>query len=145
MDILAIAISALALIFSGFTYLRHDKKIKQQSSILNKYHLEKIEKEKIDEKKAIIEANVMSGQKNSRIIKVYNKGKSIARNVIVKIPESNEYHVFKNPSPIDIRPQNGIEIKLGAFIESHLDKIEIEFEWSDDFKEKNTATQMIPI
>lgn len=145
MNILAIIISSLALIFSVFTYLRHDKKIKQQSSLLNKYHLERIEKEKIEEKKAIIEANVIPSQKGSRIIKVYNKGRSIARNVDVKIPPNNGYHVFTNPCPIDIRPQNGIEIKLGALIEGHPNKIEIEFEWSDDYNGHNNEKQTIQI
>lgn len=145
MNIVAIIISSLALIFSVFTYLKHDKKIKHQSELLNKYHLEKIEKEKEQEKKAIIEANVIPGQKGSITIKVYNRGKSIARNVNVIIPENDGYHVFINPCPIDIRPQNGIDIKLGALLDKHPDKIEIEFEWSDDFSEKNTEKQMIQI
>ncbi|TCN72054.1 hypothetical protein [Acetobacteroides hydrogenigenes] len=145
MDTLAITISSAALAFSIFTYLKHDKKIKQQSSLLNKYHLEKIEKEKEEEKKAIIEANVISGQNGSRIVKVYNKGKSIAKNLNVKIPQNDSYHIFINPCPIDVRPQNGIDIRLGALTENHPDKIEIEFEWSDDYSKHNNGKQMIQI
>ena len=59
MGIVGIIISILALSLSIFTYLKHDKKIKQQSKMLNKYHLEKIEKEKEEEQKARIEAFVV--------------------------------------------------------------------------------------
>ena len=145
MEIAGITISILALSLSIFTYFKHDKKIKQQSKLLNKYHLEKIEKEKEEETKAIIEAFVVKGNKGTRTIKIYNKGKSIAKNVNVVIPENDGYHVFTNPCPIDIRPQNGIEIRLGALLEGHPDKIEIKFEWSDDFRKVNKGNQTIQI
>ncbi len=145
MEIAGIIISILALSFSTFTYFKHDKKIKQQSKLLNNYHLEKIEKEKEEEKKAKIEAFVVKEHNGTRTIKVYNKGKSIANNVNVIIPENEGYHVFTNPCPIDIRPQNSIEIKLGALIENHTDKIRIEFEWSDNYNDKSREYQMIQI
>jgi len=144
MNVLAIVISSLALIFSAYTYLKHDKKIKQQSSLLNKYHLEKIEKEKIEEKRAIIEANVVSDNKGRDLIKVYNKGKSIAKSVNVIIPKNDGYEVINNPCPIDIKPQNGIEVMLILFTNCP-DKIEIGFEWKDDLNEKNIDSQMIQL
>lgn len=145
MEIAGIIISILALSFSMFTYFKHDKKIKQQSKLLNNYHLERIEKEKEEEKKAKIEAFVVKEHNGTRTIKVYNKGKSIANNVNVIIPENEGYRVFTNPCPIDIRPQNSIEIKLGALIENHTDKIKIEFEWSDNYNVKSREYQMIQI
>lgn len=144
MNVLAIIISSLALIFSAFTYLKYDKKIKQQSSLLNEYHLAKIEREKEEQRRAIIEANVVSESKGRDLIKVYNKGKSIAKSVNVTIPKNNGYKVLNNPCPIDIKPQNGIEIMLIPF-NSCPDKIEISFEWKDDFKEKNVDSQMIQL
>lgn len=144
MNVLTIVISSLALIFSAYTYLKHDKKIKQQSSLLNKYHLEKIEKEKIEEKKAIIEANVVTDNKGRDLIKVYNKGKSIAKCLNVIIPKNDGYEVINNPCPIDIKPQNGIEVMLILFTNCP-DKIEIGFEWKDDFNGKNINSQMIQL
>ncbi|MBN2891094.1 MAG: hypothetical protein JXL97_04435 [Bacteroidales bacterium] len=145
MEIIGIILSILALSLSIFTYFKHDKKIKQQSRLLNEYNLEKIVKEKEEEKKAKIEAFVVKENKGTRTVKIYNKGKSLAKNVNVKIPEHDGYHVFTNPCPIDIRPQNSIEIKLGALIENHPDKIKIDFEWSDEYKEENRESQMIQI
>lgn len=145
MEIAGFVLSILALIFSAFIYIKHDIKIKRQSKLLNEYQLEKIEKEKEEQKKALIEAFVVKGQKGNRTIKVYNKGKSIAKNVNVIIPENDGYHIFNNPCPIDIKPQNGIEIKLGALLEGHPDKIDIKFEWSDEYKIDNIEYQTIQI
>lgn len=144
-DYVGIFLSSIAIFLSVFTYFKHDKKIKQQSSLLNKYHLEKIEKEKEEEKKAIIEADVITGQKGTRIIKVYNRGKNIAKNVNVLIPKNDGYSVLINPCPIDIRPKNGIEIKLTVLLDRQIDKIDIEFEWSDDFCLTNKDSQTIQI
>lgn len=145
MEIAGIIISLIALFLSTFTYLKHDKKIKQQSALLNKYHIDKIEKENVEEKKAIIESNVIKSLKGNRTVKIYNRGKCIARQVNVIIPNSDGFHVFNNPCPIDIRPQNGIEIILGAFIENCPDTIDIYFEWSDDFDKNNKDKQTIQL
>lgn len=145
MNIAGLVISVIALLFTAFTYFRHDKKIKQQSALLNKYQLDKIEKEKEGEKRAIVEANVVKGLKGNRIIKIYNRGKCLARDVNVIIPESDGFHVFNNPCPIDIRPQNGIDISLGAFIVNCPSTIDISFEWSDDFNKHNKDRQTIQL
>ncbi len=145
MNVAGLVISVIALLFTAFTYFRHDKKIKQQSALLNKYQLDKIEKEKEGEKKAIIEANVIKGAKENRTIKIYNRGKCLAKNVNVVIPESDGFHVFNNPCPIDIRPQNGIEISLGAFIENCPNTVDIFFEWSDDLNKQNKDRQTIQL
>lgn len=144
MAIIGIVISLIALMFSLFTYFKHDLKIKQQSALLNKYQLEKIDKEKEEQKKAIIEANLIIGSTGSRILKVYNKGKSTAKKVNIKIPDTEGLQAINNPCPIDIRPQNGIDIMLAFTLETP-DKINIEFEWQDNFKDINTDFQTIQL
>lgn len=147
MDLVGFVISCLALLWGLFTYFKHDKKIKSQDEKIKQYKLDLIEKQKVDEKKAIIEAYIIKGESYKRIIKVYNKGKAIARNVNVIIPEMGNFHVAYNPCPIDIRPQNSIEIEIRAFMskDSSNSKIDIEFEWSDDFCELNTDRQTIQL
>jgi len=147
MTVAGFVISCLALLWGVFTYCKHDKKIKSQDEKINQYKLELIEKQKVDEKKAIIEANVINGDSYKRIIKVYNKGKAIARKVNVIIPEMGNFHVSHNPCPVDIRPQNNIDIEIRAFMskDSSNSKIDIEFEWSDDFCELNTDRQTIQL
>ncbi|HBF95327.1 MAG TPA: hypothetical protein DDW66_03395 [Porphyromonadaceae bacterium] len=147
MAVAGFIISCLALLWGVFTYCKHDKKIKSQDEKINQYKLELIEKQKIDEKKAIIEAIIIKGESHKRIIKVYNKGKAIAKNVKIIIPELDNYHVSSYPCPIDIRPQHSIEIEIRAFMrkDSSNSKIDIEFEWSDDFCEFNTDRQTIQL
>lgn len=145
MEIVAIIISLLALSLAVFTYFKHDLKIKQQAALLNKYQLEKIENEKEEEKRAVIEANIVkANNKGTRIIKVYNKGKSIAKKVNVIIPDIEGFQVINNPCPIDIRPQNGIDISSVVSMEAP-DKIIIEFEWQDNFKDSNNDSQTIQL
>jgi len=122
------------------------QKIKEQSKILNEYNIEKITKERIDAQKAIIEANVINVENGTCIIKVYNRGRSIAKNVNVVIPDIVRSGVFKNPCPIDIRPQNSIEIKMERYLGDTIpDKIDLTFEWTDDYKENNIMVQTIQI
>ncbi|MEF9479269.1 hypothetical protein OWR28_17385 [Chryseobacterium sp. 1B4] len=51
LQIFALCISISALALAAFTYFKHDAKLKKQSALLNKFQLEKITKEKDDEKK----------------------------------------------------------------------------------------------
>lgn len=144
MELFGIIIALLALTLSLFTYIKHDLKIKKQDAILNSYQIEKIRAEKEQEQKAIIEANVVTDHKDRKIIKVYNKGRAIARNVNVIIPQNDGFKMTINPCPIDIKPQNGIEIMLIVFCNCP-DKIKIDFEWKDNFKDKNIDSQMIQL
>ena len=63
-------ISFSALAFSLYTYIIHDKKIKKQSSLINEFQIEKNQKEKEENKKAIIEAN-------KSFIKVISQGEPL--------------------------------------------------------------------
>ena len=54
MELYSLIISVLALIASVFTYLRHDKKLKEQERRINEYQLKQIEKEDLEGKKAAI-------------------------------------------------------------------------------------------
>lgn len=144
MEIAGLVISIIALLLALFTYFKHDLKIKKQAALINKYQIEKIEKEKTGEKKAVIEANVIKGNKGTRQLKIYNKGKSIAKNVIVTFPNIDGFQVINNPCPIDIKPQNGIEISLIVFM-VRPDKIDIKYNWSDDFSDINNDKQTIQL
>jgi hypothetical protein len=144
MEIIGLLISIMAISLSLFTYFKHDKKIKEQSRILNEYNIGKINKERIEAKRAIIESFVIRGEGGSRTIKVYNKGKAVAGNVKINFPDSDGFHVFNDPSPINIRPQNSVEIKIVTF-SGGPDKIDLTYEWSDEFKENNKEVQTIQI
>lgn len=143
-QITPIILSSSALILSLYTYFKHDAKIKNQSAQINQFQLDKLKKENNSEKKAIIEANVINREKGKRIIKVYNKGKATAKNVVVKFPGEPNVMIMDYPTSIDIRPQNSIEINIHAYKGSP-DTLQIEFEWQDNSKLDNKDTQIIQI
>jgi hypothetical protein len=144
LQIIPIIISSFALVLSLYTYLKHDAKIKKQNALINQFQLEKLKKETDSEKKAIIEANVINREKGKRIIKVYNKGKATAKNVVVTFPGEPNVIISDYPAPIDIRPQNSMEIYVNAFNGSP-DTLQIDFEWQDNLKPDNKDSQTIQI
>jgi hypothetical protein len=145
MEIAGLIISIIALSLSVITYLVHDHRIKKQEKLLNKYQIAKIESEKVESKKAIIEANIIKVSNGKNAIKIYNKGKVIAKNVNVIFPDPKGYQIISNnPCPIDIKPTHSIEFILILFT-SHPEKIIITFEWSDDFHEHNIENQQLQL
>lgn len=136
MEILGLIVSFLALGFSIFTYLKHDSKIKKQSALINQYQIDKINEEKEKSTRAIIEGNLIKQNKGKRVLKVYNKGKSTAKDVQVNFPDIKGLMMGSNPSPIEIRPQQSIDFDF--FVSSGApDIITIEFKWKDGFSSEN--------
>ena len=107
-----------------------------------KLKLIKLKKEAEAEKKAIIEANVIKDEKGKRIIKVYNKGKFLAKNVIVTFSDEPNISFMDYPKSIDLRPQNSMEIIFYAFMGSP-NILEINFKWEDGIKKDNQDSQII--
>lgn len=143
-QIIPIIISSSALLLSLYTYLKHDKKIKKQSSLINEFQLTKLKKETESEKKAKIEANIIKGEKGKRTIKVFNKGKALAKNVVVTFLEQPNISLTNYPESLDIRPQHAMEITFYAFIGSP-DTLQINFEWEDELSKNNKDSQIIQI
>ena len=144
MEILGLIISILALGFSSYTYITHDQKIKKQEKILNDYHINEIENNKMNSRKAIIEANTIKINAGKNAIKVYNKGQAIARNVNVLFESSEDIIIIGNPCPIDIKPQHSIEISI-LLSTGCPEKVKIGLEWDDDFNKNNLDYQYIQI
>ncbi len=139
-----IIISVLALGFSLYTHFKYDDKIKKQNALINKFTLDKLEKEKEQEKRAVIVANVDEREKSSRVIKVNNKGKAIAKNVVVSFPDKPNILIINNPSPIDILPNHSINIRINVYSGSP-NTTEIAFEWEDGVRLDNRGSQVIQL
>ncbi|GEO24034.1 hypothetical protein [Cyclobacterium qasimii] len=143
-QIIPIIVSMLSLGLSLYTYCKHDAKIKKQNTLINQFQLEKLRKETDSEKKAIIEANVVKREKGKRIVKVYNKGKAIAKNVVVTFPGAPNVSIMDYPASIDIRAQNSIDIQINASKISP-ETLKINFEWEDDLSLNNKDSQIIQV
>ena len=77
MELYSLIISVLALIASVFTYLRHDKKLKEQERRINEYQLKQIEKEDLESKKAAIRGNIVKGLKGGRTLNNISSNSSL--------------------------------------------------------------------
>ena len=80
----SLVIAILSFFFAVFTYIKHDKVLKEQQKKNNYYQIAKIEKEETEQKKAIIRAFMsnISGQMNrSGTLVIKNYGKATAHNV----------------------------------------------------------------
>ncbi len=144
MEWLNILIAAMGLSFVVFIYFKRDSKLKRQEYNLNKYQLEKNNTEKDNEKKAIIVVKTIQVKSGVSILRVYNKGKSNAKNVDVLFPENEYIHIFKTPCPLDILPTNYIEIEIYLLLNAPK-KIDIEIKWSDEFKPMNNDKHSITL
>ena len=145
MEVFNLVVALLALVFSAVTYFTHDRRLKRQEAQINSYQLQKQEEEKLEQKKAVVRANVVKGDKGRRIIKVYNAGKAIARNIDMKLLGEGEFICGNNPFPYEfLNPQDGTELVLFLHMQSP-DKLLIELSWEDDFQLSNTHQQMLTL
>lgn len=144
MAIAGLVISILAILFTLYTYCKHDKKIKDQTKLINDYQLQKIEKESIEEKKAKIKTEIEVVDNGNKILVISNVGKSIAKDLDVTFSENEDLYVLDNPCPINLNPTNNIRISM-LISEFCSNKQDITIKWKDDFSEKNNETQTLQI
>ena len=142
----SIVISVLALLFSIFTYLISDRKIKKQEHLLNEYNIKKIEQEDVENRKAYVCANMISLGRGRYSMKIYNSGKSEANNVKVEFlkelegfyTDSNAY-LYKQ-----ILPHDGVEFILYATMNCE-STIGLKIEWNDSYKTTNVFEQYVNV
>lgn len=140
---LIIALSALA--YSWLT----DKKLRKQQIEINDIELSKRKEEQEDKTKAIIEANTYKSGNTWRI-KVYNKGKSTARNIQLISPDIERENsgidllIENNISYPFLHPQTSFEIKMVLYM-GRINNPKVKFIWDDDFKERNEREQILDI
>lgn len=145
MDIIGIALSAFAIVLTIVMYFKHDKRLKKQEEKLNAYQLKKIDEEDSENKKALIKGNIVKVNKGSRVLKIFNSGKSVARNIRIEYLGDMEY-IFPRDEhfPYELlNPQDGSEIFL--LLSEGASKFHVKFIWDDDSKKDNEFTQMLTL
>ena len=144
--IAAFVVSLGALIFSAYTYSKHDKKIKAQEQIINDYQINKIKKEDEESRKANIKGNIYPGNKGKLILKVFNSGKAIARNIRVEVLDVDSLIVIgKELFPYELmNPQDDTELTLWITKDSP-STIRLRYIWDDDFGQNNEFEQVLTL
>jgi hypothetical protein len=147
----SLIISILALCLSLITYFVHDIRIKKQERVINDYQLSQINEERQQKKQAAVKANIISKPGGTRIIKVFNSGKAVARNINFKILTQGNFHTLnsENLFPYELlNPQESTEFTLVIFkgsVNGNVDKIKVETTWEDDSSTQNKYEQLLTL
>lgn len=147
MNYISLGLSILALLGTIYTYLKHDKKLKNQGARLNEYKLKKMEVEEVENKKALIKGNLLKGDRGRRTLKVFNSGKVVANNIRLEFIEGEDGILLVNKDlfPFELmNPQDGTELIFHVHTGSP-DKIRVKFLWDDAFKTNNEFMQVFSI
>jgi len=139
-------VAGLAFFLSAFATWKTVKFNNRQQSLiesqerLNKRLLEKEDAEAADEKKADLGTSfVKLGSSNYRL-KVWNKGRGVARNVRLEFPSGNDVIVQSDVDrkfPLEVLdPFQSVELIAAVHMGSKA-KHEIKLTWADNFSESN--------
>lgn len=141
-------IAILALAFSLFVYISHDRKLKEQERRLNEHQLQKIAAEKSEQAMAAVRANIIKQEKGRRLIKIFNSGKAVARNVNVEVRNDDHGFTFLDftdrfPFPF-LNPQDSTEFS-GFVTEAPTNNLYLKITWDDDSGENRNHQQLLTL
>lgn len=132
-------ISVLALILSAFATWKTLSYGATQDN-LNKMLLKKESHEDLSTKKADLTASIVKIGTNKHRLKIGNKGKCAAKNVMLEFPEGNNFvpdTELKAKLPLEIL-ESFQSIELMAFVSMQTERKQILlFKWQDDFSQNN--------
>jgi len=145
MGVISIIISALAFLFSFFTYFSHDRRIKKQEEQLNKYKLAEIELEKEESKKAKVRGNIVRHNQGRRDLVIFNTGKATAKNIRVEIQGDTEGIIIREIKPFELlTPQEKFETTM-HLTTAHSEQLKIKLIWDDEYQNENVFLQVLDL
>jgi hypothetical protein len=146
MEQASLILSIIALLGSLATYIVHDRKIKKQEAKINEYQLARFKEEEEDSKKAQICGNIIKYYKGKRVLKVYNKGKSPAKNIRIEGIDENKFYIHgMDLLPYELlNPQDGFEMNIVLYTGSPK-TLKLSFFWDDAVQDNNEFTQVLSL
>ena len=152
MGIASLIIALLALLFAGFTYLAHDRKLKKQEEQLNEYQLRSLaqseeEKQKQKQKqKAVIRAKAVKHTGGKRTLYIYKLGKAKAQNIIVELPDEKQVYASTSFFPLSYYSLLlDADREVTLFLSEGNDKLTMNYTWGDDYQQGNKESQTIDL
>lgn len=146
MEIVSIILSVLALLFTGYTYFAHDKKLKEQERQLNDYQLRSLKLDEEENLKAVIRAKAVKMTGGKRTLYIYNAGKAKARNIIVEQLEKKQVYSSSHHFPLtynELLPEAFREVTL--YLCEGDDELTLNYTWDDDYQTSNKESQTIDL
>lgn len=121
-----------------------------QSSVTEEYQrlmIQRMKEEQDEKKKALVKGNCYPGsQRGIRIVKIFNSGKSVAKNVRIEWLNEDQTVQFLKPFEIieDITPQNSREFKA-VLMNGCPDTLRLRYTWDDEYKTGNTQEESLQL
>lgn len=146
MEILSVILAFIAFGFSFYTFFAHDRRLKEQETLLNEYQLRSLAQNEEENKKAIIRAKSVKYNGGNRTLYIYNTGKAKARNLKVEMPNDNQVYASRPDFPLnydELLPEASREVLL--FLAEGDDELTLTFEWEDDYCKDNKEQQTIDL
>ncbi|MBB3186235.1 hypothetical protein [Microbacter margulisiae] len=145
METASLIVSIIAIIGSIFTYLYHDRKIKNQEKRLNDYQLKRFELDDIENNKAQIKGDIIKIGAGNRSLRIFNAGKSTAHNIRLETLSEPIGIIGLEFTPYEmLNPQEKTETSF-LLTEGHAPTLKVRFIWNDNYKENNEYIQVITI
>ena len=108
--------------------------------------IEKMKKEADEQKKAIIRSEIINRIAGSRILKISNTGKSVAKNLKIEwLNTDDNIMILPDLGEIgDLTPNNVRLFKMVLAI-GHSETMDLRYTWSDEYSEKNQYDESIQV
>lgn len=109
--------------------------------------IEKMKEEQDNKKKASVRGNAYpASQKGTRIIKIFNAGKSTARNIRIEWLNPDDSVLLLKPfdTIADLTPQNSREYRV-ALCMGCPDTMRLKYTWDDDYKKDNVLEESVQL
>lgn len=148
MDIASLIISIAALLFSGYVYIAHDRKLKQQQKILNAYQIEAMEKDKTEQKKAEVRVSLTNKQFSnsysywSGIMVIKNYGKAVAHHVRIDKWGKRDFRGFENFTCLQLLPQETQEVPV-TWLMHDCGELQVTVFWNDEYSKNRENKQIL--
>lgn len=143
-DALAVLALVLSLVATVTTirFNSRQKSLIESQEQLNQRLLAREESDSQAAKRADLSASLIKTGKNWRL-KVYNRGKAVARNVTIECPDDDDLLIQSDVDskfPLELlEPAHGVELLALVHLGSR-SKHEITLRWSDEFSDSNEKT-----
>ena len=147
LSILSLIVAFGALAFSFFTYFAHDRELKKQEKRINEFQLASFERREAESKQAKIRGNIIPSRvKGNRILKIFNAGQAVARNVDVEWLNPDDLVMVQWECGLigEISPQNRREYNI-ALCEGHPETMRLRYSWEDDYKDINVFEEDVQL
>jgi hypothetical protein len=137
--ILALLVSAYAAIVTAL-FNRRQKSLIESQDKLNRLMLKKEEEGSQDIKRAELGSTIIKLGSNKYRLRIWNKGKSAARNVSISFPDGNEIvpdGAIRETFPLEVlEPHNSVDLPALVILQTRRKQV-VEITWSDDSGDNN--------